>query len=407
MTLPIIKPYKEALDFQRKRTALHADDFYDRALDAARPRAFTVTGLQRMDLLLAANRLVEEKIATNMTMSDFADLLGEVADQQAGLLLSPSRLELIHHNAVVTATANGQWREAMEFVEDRPYFKYFGPRDGRNSRICKPISGIIVHYTHPILKHMWHPNHHRERHEWISLSAEEVNPKDVYEGPDGFEYPVVDGRLVRPGDGWDFNAAENFGADDSAFIRAIDGISDQLPAKTPADYGLEDLTEIPLKDLPAAPKLARRVRASIDDQWRSFREVFGIAEAEQRTIVLDYANDGVWLNRATFEHLVAVGDEARADKQIDRARHFVFLRETLRSPAEVWLVRRQTASGETVFTKRYIGMFRDDDGKRATLMFFERSPEGWLMDSGRINKTKTIDRYRHGLLVFTRAGRKG
>jgi hypothetical protein len=346
MTLPIIKPYREALEFQQKRTALHAREFYSRALDAARPRAFTVTGLQRMDLLLAANRLVEEGIATNMTMSDFADRLGEIADEQAGLLLSPSRLELIHHNAIVTTTANGQWQQAMEFVEDRPYFKYFGPRDGRNSKICKPISGIIVHHTDPILKHMWHPNHHRERHEWISLSADEVDAKDVYKGPDGFEYPVVNGRLVRPADGWDFNPAENFGADDTAFIRAVEGLTDALPGKKPADYGLGELAEIALKDLPVAPKLPRSVRATLEDQWKSFREVFSIAAGEERTIVLDYAKDGVWLNRATFEHLVAVGEEVRGDKKIDRARHFVFLRETLQSPAEVWLVKRQTATGD-------------------------------------------------------------
>ncbi len=405
--VPLIQPYQEALDFQRKRTAVLSRTFYSRAFDAARPRAFTISGFQRMDLLLAANRVIEEGRANNTTMSDIADQLGELADEQDGLLLPPSRFELIHHNAMVTANAAGAWEQAMEFVEDRPFFQYIGPDDDRISKICLPIHMMIVRYDDPILKHMWGPNHHWERHEWVSLAPEDVNEKDVYESPDGFDYPVVNGQVVRPADGWDFNPADVFAADDKAFVDAANALSDALPARTAADYGLESLAEISVDELPVAPALEQIRITSIEKQWDLFRDVFDIPDGEERTIVLDHADDGVWVNRATFEHLVGVDDPARPEKQIDRARHFTILRATLESPAEVWFVPRQNPAGDVVFTKRYIGMFREDDeATRATVMFFERSPEGWLMSSGRINRLSQIEKFRSGLLTYTKAGRK-
>ena len=398
MTVPLIQPYQEALDFQRKRTAVLSKNFYSRAFDTARPRAFTISGFQRMDLLLAANRVVEDARANNTTMSDVADQLGELADQQDGLILPASRFELIHHNAMVTANAAGAWEQAMEFPEDRPFFQYIGPDDDHISNICRPIHMMIVRYDDPILKHMWGPNHHWERHEWVSLAAEDVTEKDVYSSPDGFDLPVVNGQVVRPADGWDFNPAEVFAADDKAFVEAANALSNALPARTAADYGLGALAEISIDELPVAPSLPRIPKTA--DEWDLFREVFGIEDGEERTIVLDHANDGVWINRNTFDHLGA--DESASD----RARDFSILHETLKSPAEVWFVPRHTAAGDVVFTKRYIGLYRaNDKAMKATATVFERSPEGWLMSSGR-HGLDSIEQFRSGLLTYTKAGRK-
>src|SRR4051794_19226895 len=112
-SVSVIKPYRDAWAFQQTRTPLLADDYYSREFDAARPRGFTITGLQKYEHLAAANKVLEHAMATNMSPSDAYDLLGEIVNQHGGTLLPPSRFELIYHNAMVTAESAAEWRTSM------------------------------------------------------------------------------------------------------------------------------------------------------------------------------------------------------------------------------------------------------------------------------------------------------
>jgi hypothetical protein len=400
---PLIKPYQEALDFQKTRTPLLRGDYYARAMDAARPRAFTITGIEKFDSLLEAHRLGETAIAANMTMSDYADELGALVDAHGGTVLPPERLELIHHNTMVNNNAAGAWRHMTdpELVGDRPFFQYQGPSDGRSSRICKPIHMLIVRHTDPLLKHMWHPNHHWERHEWISLAAGDVNESDVYVSPEGHEYPVINGHVVRPADGWDYNAAEVFAADDSAFVRAAQELRlTDAPAKTREHYNLGALLES-AEGLPAVPAIPKAIR-ELGDDAAQFEAIFGFAEDARRAIVLDYAKDGVWVTSDTRAALAAAAGKASlADAAALAA-------ATVQEPAEVWFVPATTASGETTFIKRYVGVFAAGKKTRKPVAFYlDRSPDGWAMGGGRLGKEEELERLRRGLLTYSRSGRKG
>jgi hypothetical protein len=408
---PPIKPYKEALDFQRKRTPLMRKQFYSQAMDAARPRAFTVTGITRYSTLLAAHRLGE--LYADQSMSDYADALGALMDEQGGAILSPERLELIHHNTMVNNVAAGAWRQMTdpEFVEDRPYFQYQGPTDGKISRICRPIHMLIVHYKDAILRHMWHPNHHWERHQWVSLAKDAVDPKDVYVSPEGYEYPVVNGQRVTPAPGWDFHPAEAMAADDSAFRSGIEALGGELPAKTPADYGLGKLNKIAPDDLPLTPPFRSDISGlTEEEEWDVFRSLAGIPAGAERALLTDYANDGVWINRDTFEHLGAfdAAPGSRPDKA-NRLAQVPALLATLADPAEVWWVPRETSNG-VVFVKRYFGAFKVEgrERPRMTVVFLERSPEGLAWRSGWIKtEQKKLERLRRGLLVYSKVPKDG
>ncbi len=403
---PMIRVYEEALDFQKKRAPMFAWNYYAKSMDEARPRAFTISGLQKMEHLHEANRLVEAAIAKNQTMSDFADELGALVDDHGGTILSPGRLELIYHNAMVNCAAAGQWRQAMEFPEDRPYFKYFGPLDGKTSRICRALQDVIVHYTDPILKKMWPPNHHWERHWWDSLAADEVNPDEVYKTPEG-EEPAIGGSPIRPAEGFEYNPGEVFGYDDGALKRGAEKLGDYLPAKTASDYGLDAIGSMPLDTLPDAPALTHDVKFASDAaEWEAFKAGCGFPAGAERMLQLDYAKDGLWINRETFDHLGDAADPSKAD----RLSQVPSLLATLRDPAEVWLVPRKTASGDTVYTKRYFGAFRvAAEGRnrpRTTVLFVERSDDGWLMSSGWIKSNqKKLESWRQGLLVYSKVPR--
>src|SRR5947209_19603318 len=114
--MTLIRPYREAYDYQRKRTPLVPDDY--RALDERlRPMAMTVTGLERYDLVAVVDSICERQLAENMTMSEVVDEIGKIIDQQEGLVLPAARLELIEWNSMMTVRAAASYRTAMEFVE--------------------------------------------------------------------------------------------------------------------------------------------------------------------------------------------------------------------------------------------------------------------------------------------------
>ncbi|HET7437511.1 MAG TPA: hypothetical protein VFN10_22595 [Thermoanaerobaculia bacterium] len=390
--------YREALEYHQKRTVLLAGDYYDRAMDATRPRAMTVTGLHKLASLVAVTRAIDRGIAQNKTTSDIADDVSAIVNAHGETVLSGNRIELIVHNALFTAHAAGEWKAAMEFVDDRPYFQYRGPDDDRNSAICDRIIWLIVHYTDPILKHMWHPNHHSERKRWESLATDEVDHAKVYRSADGFEYPVVNGQIIRPADGWDFNAADAMAADDAAFSENVRKLGEQLGRKTPADYALAPLAEIDIDRLPKAPPLGNVVpQGAIERAWEAFQRAVGI-ENGSGTWALDYANEGVRLNRDTFD--IALTD-AGGNFSGAGGRYFPLLLPTLQSPFESWLVPFATDKG-TTFIKRYIGLFITRSGEVQSIVL-DRADDAWLW---RVIAPRNVEAYRAGLLLRSH-GRTG
>jgi hypothetical protein len=395
--VPLIQPYSEALDYQMKRTAMHRDEYYSRAMDGARPLAFTITGLEKDASLIEANRLAEEAIRTGMTMSDYCDRLGEIIDAHGGTMLSPSRLELIYHNTMANNNAAGAWRQIMdpESLLDRPYLRYRGDADA--CPICGPLRGLIVHHSDPILKHIWPPNHHWCGCEWESLAADDVDDGDVYKSPEGYEYPVINGRTIRPADGWDFNPAEAFAADDTAFTRAAAELSagaDKFK-KVPSDYGLTELLEPSAAALPSLPTLPNAI-TRLEDPAQQFAAIFGIAAGATRTIVPDFSQAGVWVTGDSYTAIAAAADAASDDLVETMA----LTAATLQEPAEVWFVPMETPSGETTYVKRYFGVFARGNEKLAA--FADRSPQGWLMRAARINEMSAMP-LRTGLLSYARS----
>jgi Barnase-EndoU-ColicinE5/D-RelE like nuclease len=388
---PRIGVFRDALDFHRKRTVLIADDFYARTMDAARPRAMTVTGLQKYQSLLAVTKVIDEGIATNKTRAEIAHEVSGIVRAHGGTILSGERIELIVHNALFTANAAGEWKAAMQYVEDRPYFQYVGPRDGRNSFVCKPLLGVVVHYTDPILKHFWHPNHHRERQRWETRAKDEIDERKVYRSPDGFEYPVIDGRVVRPADGWDFNAADAMAADDSLFTKSVAELHAQPARKTASDYGLKSISDIDLDNLPPLPRLSNAVPSSaLERAWQAFQELVGI-ENGAGTWALDGAGDGVRINRDTFD--AALKDSA-GNFSGANGRYFPLIRPTISDPMETWFVPHSTPRG-TQYIKRYIGAYKSHGGELQTIVL-DRSHDGWLW---RVIAPNNIEAYRTGLLT--------
>src|ERR1051326_6359946 len=401
-TSGFIHPFQEAYDYQTSRTPVVSKD-YAAIAERWRPQAITVAGLERYDSILTVDRMLVDNMANNETMSDFAEQFGKLLDEQDGLVLSPSRIELIHWNSMRTAEAAGAYRQMMETVEDRPIFWYYGPDDGPNhqiSSICRPIHKIKVRYDDPILQHMWGPNHHHEYHEWVSLTEEEAGD-DIFSSGDD-EYPSIGGAEVRPAAGFDFNPAESM-VDDSAFAEGVASLAGIIEKKASADYGLEALAD--LEGVDAAPAIARAIGsspASIEPGGQSFREVVGI-DSGSGMWALDDTGDGVRINRASFDELI--GADA------DNAKYSAFIAPTIADPTESWWIAYETDDG-AAYAKRYIKVFETTGGERISVVIDAtppgiaagdgRTPGAWLW---RMKVTADAEQFRRGLLVRSKVPR--
>ncbi|MGN6185072.1 MAG: hypothetical protein ACTHQM_15630, partial [Thermoanaerobaculia bacterium] len=64
-------------------------------MDAARPRAMTVAGLQKYQTLLAVTRAIDNGIASNKTRAEIATEIREIVHAHGGTMLGSEHIELV------------------------------------------------------------------------------------------------------------------------------------------------------------------------------------------------------------------------------------------------------------------------------------------------------------------------
>lgn len=378
-----LKPFAEAVAFHRKRAAVSADEFYEMR-DAARARAFSVSGGLRQSAIVATHKLLDDAIARGITKSEFADEFGKLLDANGGIVFDRNRLDLIYQNNYAAAYSAGRFEQMNDpaVLKERPYRQYpKGPNDSKTSTICKPLQGLIWRAGDPIEKHIWPANHHGERHlNVLTLTEEQAKAEgEIYVSPkSGREYPFVDGREILPDPGFDY-APGLLNSDVKSLTGAAAKLGETLPSKTAASYELASIADS-IDALPAASRVLKT--------GGGFKKVLGI-EGET-TLRPDYAGDGVVLGSAPIG---AMPEAVRV-----RAAQMA---ATLDDPFEVWLVPVDR-DGETTYIKRYFGAFRR--GRAAEVLVLDRSPEGLLF---RGELAEDAEARREGLLVHTKSTRSG
>lgn len=412
--LPMLRPFQEAVDYQRDRVAMPRSSYDELSAEAAL-RAFTIAGLTRQDALETAHQLATQAIAEGLTHGEFLDALGDLLDSQDGVILSPRRLELIAQNNTAAAYAAGRYRQLHdpELLALRPYLQYpLGPNDSLTSQICLRLEGLVARADHPVWQHISPPNHHDERHiQMLSLTEDQARETGkIYEGSDEDLYPSVDGQRILPDSGFDFSP-HLLTADDRALVEAAQKIGRVLPAKTAESYGLKPFAAIDGASLPAAPTRGRFAITDVDDTaqydraWKMFRETLEFSEGVSETIIADRFGDGNRITRSTFESIMGLDDRAKRNEKRDRPRFFSYIRPSIEDPFEAWVVMREGPDGTPLLTRRYFALYDTGAKARGYNVWLDFSPEGWLMRSGFVRKIEDLEELRQGRLMFTKAGR--
>lgn len=384
MAEPVIKAFREAVDYHRTRSRVSSQEFYAMSADA-QLRAFTISGGLREAAIGEAHALLTRALEENMTRDDFTALLGDLLARQDGVLLSPQRIELIWQNAYAMATSAGRYRQLSdpELVRLRPLRQYpREPRDEQTTPLCRALGGLVWRAGDPIERRIWPPNHHGERHlDILSLSEAEARELglEVYESEGDSGDLVIDGQQILPMQGFDF-PPHLLGADDADLARRAVELADELTGHAAADYSLGKLSALPGAPLPEAVTLLAG-----EDGWERFRSITGIPAGATGTWILDAAGDGVRVARATLDALVASGLEGMM-----RA-----VRPAIEEADEVWIVRR----ADGTLSKRYFKVFAGAAPGSRIILELERLAGGIL---ARITRPARPETRRRGRLASSK-----
>ena len=420
--LPMLKPFAQAVAYQRERVPMTAAEF-SKLEGAATWRAFYIGGLTRDALVKEAHRAATRAIEDGLTKDEFLEQLGTILDKQDGLLLSPQRLELIAQNNFAISYAAGRRAQMADpdIIALRPYWQYpLGPSDAHTSAICRRLEGFVARHDNPVWDHIYPPNHHNERHlQVLTLDEEQAREAGIYEAPEGLDdgYPWVDGQKILPDPGWD-HAPDLLPIDENAraFGDAIEAATTApLHAKSAKDLGLSAIADIDLDSLPFAPGLAGTTVDDIHDAaqyeraWDEFRAAVGIAEGMTHRLVMDNGGRVIRIGRSTFDHMMGL-DETRPEhiervrtEKRDRALWFGRILPTIVDPFEVWAKDR----GKTLQFE-YVGLFRGDETASGYVIFANVSEDGTLLDltTGFYRSARRMEKFRAGRLIGSKA-RKG
>ena len=160
-----------ALAWFRERLPLPDPAF--RALrEEARRRAFWVAGLAALDMVQEVKDALEAALREGTTFQEFQKALSERVRQAWGEG-SRHRLAVVFRTNLQLAYGAGRWKQAQAVTALRPYWGLQVVLDGRTSRICQPLAGIVLPADHPFWRNHIPPLHHGCRTALVTYTREE------------------------------------------------------------------------------------------------------------------------------------------------------------------------------------------------------------------------------------------
>ncbi|RTH26277.1 phage head morphogenesis protein, partial [Thermus scotoductus] len=172
---------EEALRWFRARLPLPDPEF--RALgEEARRRAFFVAGLAALDMVQETMDALARALEEGRPFEDFQRELSDRVKNAWGEG-SRHRLETVFRTNLQLAYGAGRWKEAVSARELRPYWGLSVVLDGRTSKICRPLAGIVLPADHPFWRTHVPPLHHNCRTALVTYTREEGERRAWKEPP--------------------------------------------------------------------------------------------------------------------------------------------------------------------------------------------------------------------------------
>lgn len=139
--------FEEAIRAIRRRVPMTEETFS--ALEQEELAfAFTVADVAELDVVVDVYEAITRAVADGETFADFKARVGDELEEAWGEE-NPARLESIFETNTMSAYNSGRHEAAHAVKNERPFWRFDGPNDGRTSDICRPCVGIILPADHP------------------------------------------------------------------------------------------------------------------------------------------------------------------------------------------------------------------------------------------------------------------
>ncbi|HBE45727.1 MAG TPA: phage head morphogenesis protein [Deltaproteobacteria bacterium] len=234
-------PPEKAIEYFKSKGYAFFWDWHD-VWQEAHTKAFTVAKAMRMDVLQSIRDMVQKSLDEGITFQDFKKDLEPklkakgwwgrvmVGDEEGGKevqLGSPWRLHTIYQTNMQTSYMAGRYREQIENVDDRPYWRYVAVMDARTRPAHAALNGKVFRYDDPFWNTHYPPlgyncrcrvralspqnlqdrglevSSAQGRIEWqdtvVSKKTGETKPVAVYRDPSGRVIPTDPGFSYNPG----------------------------------------------------------------------------------------------------------------------------------------------------------------------------------------------------------------
>lgn len=167
-------PFDEAIAFFRAKTPLLPEQYAELEA-AARARAFSVSGISRMDVMNDLFEAMDKSISDGLTFRDFQGSVRATMQRRGWEGLNPYRLDTIFRTNIQSAYQAGHYEQMMESAASRPYWQYVAVMDSRTRPSHAAMNGKVFPQAHPFWRKNFPPNGFNCRCTVVSLSRSELD----------------------------------------------------------------------------------------------------------------------------------------------------------------------------------------------------------------------------------------
>ncbi|WP_029896827.1 phage minor head protein [Desulfohalovibrio reitneri] len=416
---PPLLPFQEARDYWASKGIVTRKEF-DRLEGVARSRAFTVSGLARMDQLAEVHSAIGHAVENGESLADFKTRVRGLIERKGW---SSWRVETIFRNNVQSAYMAGRHAQMMRAAQARPYWRYVAVKDSRTRPSHLALNGMVYRHEHPFWKQFYPPNGHRCRCSVVTLSGRQVEARgyqveedmpDMVEPIDpatGEKLPPVrpwpdKGFATNVGESWTSGVTpEPIRLDDIKPVatRTICRDGHGLFADDPCKPPLADLDRRHVLPVEEGDLLEKGLQPEV--YVKTFLAEFGLNSLDGETVHRLHGGLPLPINKWFFV------DKATRDWKVtswkDKGPYMKLLARTIKRPFEIWQITSEIR-GKPVQSIRLVRLFARQgkdiggfcvwhllDGKWASATAFspkaERSPKAIL---------EYLERMREGILLF-------
>ena len=373
ISLEPLKP-KAALKFWGLKVPITKSEF-NRLSDKAKSRAFTVSGLSRLDQVTAVRTALTKCLDGGGTLADFKKQIPEIIEAQGWTGKKAHRIDNLFRTNMQSAYMAGRYEQMSKTTKLRPFWRYLAVGDKSTRPGHVALDGKVYPADHKFWDSFYPPNGFRCRCTVQSLSARQVE-KNGYKVESKFPGPTMvklpGGSEVNvnplPDKGWSHNVGKEWlaGLEPSELDGKVKNLSDQALCSS-GQFVKGDYCRPPLKDiaskhlLPARAKdiLAKGLKDEVYVQ--AFLKEFGLKDLNgSKVLTIPGTKIPLVINKGFFvDKLTGLWKVQNSGRE-----QFVkLLARTISNPFEIWDVPVEI-SGKKLPALRFIRLFEDSAGKK-------------------------------------------